>query len=1709
MKTRTLTWLHLSDIHRCSTRDSSGGELVLSRLLEDLRLLRDSQGLRPDLIFLTGDLAFGQIPEKPLADQLREGWRWLEEVREIYEPTVNVRDVFLVAGNHDVDRSRINRKDQFWLKNLAKNHDKNEIYQLLLRGGEDWRDYMKRLADFEAFVAECCPHLADDSGRCVFSAIRNKSGLKVGVAGFNSAWSSGTKDDKGNLWLGDWQLDEMALRIKDVDVRIAMVHHPLNWLVEAEDPSLKIRFQSEFHVLLHGHEHRPWLEVPHKNHMNVAAGAVLERPGAELGYNFSRFDLDNGQGEVWMRTFDRRVGQWKGDVFADRTDWRGVWFVAVPWPEPAGRESEVGKDVEVFGSDNQSDLLSRAEDICLIKEGEGARIYRQEHESGMGYLRVLRREGNIVRDFAVAATIEATDDLLGKFLLIQRRYRHFDPGVVSYLVCEKAPREGLVRRAEKERVRLLSFVEYQGLIDFRSYVKRQNIRLEDDPNYNPILYVPQSIHYRFGDAAKTGEAVETVMNWLDDTHGRFILILGEFGTGKTFLLHEIARRIGNVGGLLTPVLVELRDLEKGRSLDELVAQHFARTGIERLNFKAFRYMLREGRIVLLFDGFDELALRVTYERAAEHFDTLVAAADGEAKIVVTSRTQYFESDDQIRTTLGDRVGQLRGHRIAHLQKFDRNQIQEFLAHRFGDSEASSRRFKLITEIRDLMGLSQVPRMLGFIADLPEEDLLTAERKTGKIHAAELYRLLLNRWIGHEVERQAPKGGTPVLSEEQRWDAVDKLALRLWGNTERFVNVREMTEEAAALEELARNKISRDVAAHQVGSGTLLVRNAQGEFSFIHQSVLEWLVARRAAREIRKFGASRALSVEKISPLMAEFLRDLLGPEDSKVWVEAALTVDDGALKGNALIFLERLEAVGIRVGSALNLSGEDLKGRDFSRENLDSVDFSHTDLTGAKLVGSSLLRAQLQGVKLNNADLSQADLREADLSDADLTSTSLMGADLRGVDLSGSMLCRTKLVGARLGGNLKKIKGFGVALPDAKDPQPYFSLPSPCRSVAWSASYDILATGHDDGCVRLWDTTSGREICRMCSHHEKVWSVSFSPDGSLLATASSDRKVVVWDVESAEVIVEIGGHQAEVNSVAFSPDGSCVASACRDRVVRLWDVKLAKEMARFTGHMAEVNAVCFSPNGRCLASGSADTTVLLWDVDTSRQLWKLAGHREEVWDLSFSPGGSFIASASDDKTVILWDIQAGEQRGRFTGHLSHVLSVCFNPDGSLLASGSSDNTIRLWDVKSGRLKARLNGHSSAVWGLSFSADGLRLASGSQDSTVRLWNVSSYRSVAKLDDFGLNVSCLAFNSDGSSLVSCSSDSSLHFWDLGVVRQASRIMGENSSTRSVCFSPDDSWVATGLDDGMISLRNSSEDGELQKLSGHKSSVNCVCFSPNGSWLASGSVDKSVRIWDASSGRNPVVCAGHSGAVRSVCFSPDSSLLASGSDDYTLILWNFVSAQRLVTFTGHKSYVVSVAFGPDGSLVASGSHDRSVIIWNIKRSNSFAELVGHQSFVSGVCFSPDGSLVASSSADKTVRLWKVETAKQVAVFAGHQACVLDVKFSPDGSRLASSSADNTIRLWDVKSRECLAILVPLAEGWVAYTLDGRYKVGGEVAGTFWYSLGLCRFELGELDAYLPLRVPCDDPLIKERGPKSADDVFSMDEREIDKQKGRHPLW
>jgi WD40 repeat protein len=99
-----------------------------------------------------------------------------------------------------------------------------------------------------------------------------------------------------------------------------------------------------------------------------------------------------------------------------------------------------------------------------------------------------------------------------------------------------------------------------------------------------------------------------------------------------------------------------------------------------------------------------------------------------------------------------------------------------------------------------------------------------------------------------------------------------------------------------------------------------------------------------------------------------------------------------------------------------------------------------------------------------------------------------------------------------------------------------------------------------------------------------------------------------------------------------------------------------------------------------------------------------------------------------------------------------------------------------------------------------------------------------------------------------------------------------------------------------------------------------------------------------------------------------------------------------------------------------------------------------------------------------------------------SGHQGPVLSVAFSPDGKSVVSSGMDGTVRFWEVTTGQLLATCIALADGWATICSDGRYQLSGTPGGRFWWVAGLCRFEPGELDPFVPAirRLPLDVPLL-----------------------------
>ena len=340
--TTSITWLHISDLHYRDTQ-SYHIEVVEKALIRDLKRMI-TKGLLPDFVVFTGDLAFsGQ------ADQ----YNWVEGFLDRLLSTCQITDrsrLFIVPGNHDIDRSRI---DSITASGALKTLTSAEAVSEFLgpKGSGSRSAVFAKFGPYWEFFNRYFKDIARADHNDYFWTRRVRLGQHViGLLGLNSAWMSGFNrmqtlklSTRGVLIVGERQVWEALRKIDDeggADLVVALLHHPLDNLTDAFDKQIvqsMLRRHCDF--ILHGHLHHP--DVLSVSALDgetylIPAGACYDSPSLPTGYNFVQLNLTTiethgvkeskaVEGRAVLRRYSKRQEEWVPDIDATGEASVGEW----------------------------------------------------------------------------------------------------------------------------------------------------------------------------------------------------------------------------------------------------------------------------------------------------------------------------------------------------------------------------------------------------------------------------------------------------------------------------------------------------------------------------------------------------------------------------------------------------------------------------------------------------------------------------------------------------------------------------------------------------------------------------------------------------------------------------------------------------------------------------------------------------------------------------------------------------------------------------------------------------------------------------------------------------------------------------------------------------------------------------------------------------------------------------------------------------------------------------------------------------------------------------------------------------------------------------------------------------------------------------------------------------------------------------------------
>ncbi|KAJ4822402.1 WD domain repeat-containing protein 55 [Turnera subulata] len=210
--------------------------------------------------------------------------------------------------------------------------------------------------------------------------------------------------------------------------------------------------------------------------------------------------------------------------------------------------------------------------------------------------------------------------------------------------------------------------------------------------------------------------------------------------------------------------------------------------------------------------------------------------------------------------------------------------------------------------------------------------------------------------------------------------------------------------------------------------------------------------------------------------------------------------------------------------------------------------------------------------------------------------------------------------------------GSAIARLENAHENPIFSMISLTEST--------IATGDDNGCIKVWDTRQRSCTNTFEAHEDYVSDITFASDSMKLLATSGDGTLSVCNLRSNKVQTRSEFSEEELLSVVIMKNGRKVICGTQDGTLLLYSWGFFKDCSdRFIGLSPNsVDSLLKLDEDRVIA-GCENGLISLVGILPNRIIQPLAEHSEDpIERLGFSHDRKFLGSISHDNILKLWDL---------------------------------------------------------------------------------------------------------------------------------------------------------------------------------------------------------------------------------------------------------------------------------------------------------------------------------------------------------------------------------------------------------------------------------------------------------------------------------------
>lgn len=378
--------------------------------------------------------------------------------------------------------------------------------------------------------------------------------------------------------------------------------------------------------------------------------------------------------------------------------------------------------------------------------------------------------------------------------------------------------------------------------------------------------------------------------------------------------------------------------------------------------------------------------------------------------------------------------------------------------------------------------------------------------------------------------------------------------------------------------------------------------------------------------------------------------------------------------------------------------------------------------------------------------------------------------------------------------------------------------------LSFSFDNTRLASCGTDETIIVWDVEKSRQYSKLIGHKDNIKAIAFSPvNREILASGSTDGTVRLWNTTTGKELAIIStGHTSSVKALAFTVDNAMLCSGASNGTVQIWDVRTGKEFPSPSfPHQDMTTVLGFSFDATIFASNGIETdvksegktTISLWSENNETKFWmmptgdELTTFKGNAVGFTFSPDNKLAAFGLREGFIVFFDVNSGELLHSTEVEKAFARNVVFSPNGKLIATYGARVNTRIWYADT--LKEISPPEIDTVKAIAFSPDNQQIALKYTDR-IELWRVldtgMELLDTMKFQDKNHYGNSLMFSLDGKYLLEVTStfkEFPIKIWDIEDRKLIGSIKGQKQWIHALAFSHDGKILASGSSDGTILL------------------------------------------------------------------------------------------------------------------------------------------------------------------------------------------------------------------------------------------------------------------------------------------------------------------